>query len=107
MEKFKRIAALLAVVVLIVCALLTLIFAFMGNEAAWKASAYCMVIIPIMIYIMMWLAKVYDNRGQEFSKEQSFRTLTITTFLEHLHISKILSDFRAISAFTFDFHYSS
>ena len=63
MEKFKRIAALLAVVVLIVCALLTLIFAFMGNEAAWKASAYCMVIIPIMIYIMMWLAKLLENRG--------------------------------------------
>ena len=54
---------LLAVAVLIVCALLTLIFAFMGNEAAWKASAYCMVIIPIMIYIMMWLAKLLENRG--------------------------------------------
>jgi hypothetical protein len=35
----------------------------MGNEAAWKASAYCMVIIPIMIYIMMWLAKLLENRG--------------------------------------------
>ena len=63
MEKFKRIAALLAVVVLIVCALLTLIFAFIGTEAPCKASAYCMVIIPIMIYIMMWLAKLLENRG--------------------------------------------
>lgn len=64
MEKFKRIAALVAVVVLVVCALLTLIFALIGYDAAWKASAYCMVIIPIMIYVMMWLAKLLENRNK-------------------------------------------
>lgn len=64
MEKLKRIAALLAVVVLVVCALLTLIFALIGYDTAWKASAYCMVIIPIMLYVMMWLAKLLENRNK-------------------------------------------
>lgn len=64
MEKFKRIAALVAVVVLLVCALLTLIFALIGYDAAWKACAYCMVVIPIMIYVMMWLAKLLGNRNK-------------------------------------------
>lgn len=64
MEKLKKIAALLAVVVLIVCALLTLIFALIGYETAWKASAYCMVIIPVMLYVMIWLAKLLGNRNK-------------------------------------------
>lgn len=62
MEKLKRIAALSAVIVMVVCALLTLIFALMKYDTAWKASAYCMVIIPIMIYVMMWVAKLLKNR---------------------------------------------
>ena len=64
MEKFKRIAALLAVGVMIVCALLTLFFALMGYDTAWKASAYCMVIIPVMLYVMMWLAKLLGDRDK-------------------------------------------
>ena len=65
MDKFKRICALLAVVVLIVCAILTLVFAILKYEAAWKASAYCMVVIPVFLYVMMWLAKLLQNRGKK------------------------------------------
>lgn len=64
MEKFKRIAALLAVIVMIGCAISTLVFAIIGYQAAWKASAYCMVVIPIMLYVMMWLARFLQNRGK-------------------------------------------
>lgn len=63
MEKLKRIATLAAVIIMVVCALLTLIFALLKYETAWKASAYCMVIIPVMIYVMMWLAKLLKNRN--------------------------------------------
>ncbi len=64
MEKLKRIAALLAVVVMIACAVLALVFAILGYNDAWKASVYCMVVIPIMLYVMMWLAKLLENRGK-------------------------------------------
>ena len=56
MEKLKRIMALLGVIVVVVCALLTLVFALLGYSTLWKASAYCMVVIPVIIYVMMWLA---------------------------------------------------
>ena len=65
MDKFKRICALLAVIVLVVCAILTLVFAILKNKAAWKASAYCMVVIPVLLYVMMWLARLLQNRGNK------------------------------------------
>lgn len=65
MDKLKRILALLAVIVLVICAILTLIFALMGNDTAWKASAYCMVVIPVMLYVMMWLTKLLRGRGDK------------------------------------------
>ena len=65
MDKFKRICALLAVIVLVVCAILTLVFTILKNQAAWKASAYCMVVIPVLLYVMMWLARLLQNRGNK------------------------------------------
>ena len=63
--KKKRIMALLGVIVVVVCALLTLVFALLGYSTLWKASAYCMVVIPVIIYVMMWLAKLLENRGNK------------------------------------------
>ena len=63
MEKLKRIMALLGVIVVVVFALLTLVFALLGYSSLWKASAYCMVVIPVIIYVMLWLAKLLENRG--------------------------------------------
>ena len=65
MEKLKRIMALLGVIVVVVCALLTLVFALLGYGTLWKASAYCMVVIPVIIYVMLWLAKLLENRGNK------------------------------------------
>ena len=64
MEKLKRIAAMAAVIIMIGCAVLALVFSLMGYQNAWKASVYCMVVIPIMLYVMMWLAKLLENRGK-------------------------------------------
>lgn len=65
MEKLKRITALLAVAVLLICALLTLVFALMGYQTAWRASAYCMVVLPILLYAMMLMYKILSRRGKE------------------------------------------
>ncbi len=70
MKKIKQILALAAVTIMILCALLTLIFAFLtyfnvGNFSdAWKASAWCMVVIPCFIYAMLLIYKVLDKRNK-------------------------------------------
>ncbi len=64
-EKIRRMTALVAVVILILCAVLTLVFAlisyFTGSEffaSAWKASAWAMIFIPLIIYAMLIIHKV-------------------------------------------------
>lgn len=70
MKKVKRILAILAIAVMIICALLTLIFALLTSfgvgdfSAAWKASAWSMVVIPAIIYAMLLIYKVLDSRNE-------------------------------------------
>ena len=63
MKKVKRIIALLPVVAIIICALLTLIFALLDYQTAWKASAYCMVVIPVLLYAMLLIYNILKGRG--------------------------------------------
>lgn len=70
MKKFKQILAITAVSIMVICALLTLIFAMLTNfgvgdfSAAWKASAWCMVVLPCFIYAMLLIYKVVDKRDK-------------------------------------------
>ena len=70
MKQIKQILALLAIVVIIICALLTLIFALLTNfgvgdfSIAWKASAWCMVVVPAFIYALLLIYKVLDKRDK-------------------------------------------
>ena len=70
MDKVKKILAFLTVASLAVCALLTLIFALLDNfnvgdfSIAWKASAWCMVVLPVLIYAMLLIYKVLDKRNK-------------------------------------------
>lgn len=70
MKKVKQFLAILALAVIILCALLTLIFALLTNfgvgdfSSAWKASAWCMVVIPAFIYAMLLIYKILDKRNQ-------------------------------------------
>jgi hypothetical protein len=64
MDKIKKILALLAVAALIICAILTLIFALMDYTAAWKASAWCMVVLPCFFYAMLLVYKLLNGRGK-------------------------------------------
>lgn len=69
MKKFKQFLAIAAIAVIVICALLTLIFAlltyfgFGDFSSAWKASAWCMVVVPAFIYAMLLVYKVVDKRG--------------------------------------------
>lgn len=70
MKKIKQILAILAIAIVIICALLTLIFAMLTNfgvgdfSAAWKASAWCMVVVPAFIYAILLIYKVLDKRDK-------------------------------------------
>lgn len=70
MKKVKQILAILAIAIVIICALLTLIFALLTNfgvgdfSAAWKASAWCMVVVPAFIYAILLIYKVLDKRDK-------------------------------------------
>lgn len=70
MKKIKQILAILAIAIVIICALLTLIFAMLTNfgvgdfSAAWKASAWCMVVVPAFIYAILLIYKVLDKRAK-------------------------------------------
>ena len=67
MEKFKRILAILAIISLIFCALLTLNLALLTNirvghiTNAWRASAWSMIILPVLFYVMIWICKLLNK----------------------------------------------
>lgn len=71
MDKIKRFLAMAAVVVIVICALLTFIFALLTNfgvgdfSNAWKASAWCMVVIPVFIYAMLLIYRMLEGKGRK------------------------------------------
>ncbi len=69
MKNMQRILAIIGIVVMVLCALLTLIFALLTEfgagdfSTAWKASAWAMVIIPALMYAMLLLHRVLKGKG--------------------------------------------
>lgn len=70
MDKVKRVLALVTVGIIVLCIILTLIFAIIymnTNDAffknAWMASAFCMFLIPIFIWVMFWIYRLLRGRG--------------------------------------------
>jgi membrane protein implicated in regulation of membrane protease activity len=67
MKKLKRIFALLGAILLAGMYLVTLILGLMANEASkdmLMASIACTVFVPCLIYGMMLIARVLDNRNR-------------------------------------------
>ena len=68
MEKLKRILAILAIISLVFCALLTLVLALLTNFVvkdftnAWRASAWSMIILPVLFYVMIWICKLLKKQ---------------------------------------------
>ncbi len=68
MQKFRRIAALIGVILLVGMYLLTLIFALMDNPASnnmLMAAIVCTVVIPVLIYAMQLIARVLKGTGAD------------------------------------------
>lgn len=72
MNKAKRILALIGVIILVAMYLITLILAFMSSPASkgmLMASIGCTIVVPCLIYGMMIIARVLNNRNDK--KEHS------------------------------------
>lgn len=70
MDKAKRVLALATVGIIVLCVILTLIFAIIYMNTndeffknAWMASAFCMFLIPIFIWVMFWIYRLLRGRG--------------------------------------------
>ncbi len=71
MQKLKRIAALSGAVLLIIMYLATLFLGLTASPASKNmlmASVACTIIVPCLLYAMILIARVLDNRGQQDRK---------------------------------------
>lgn len=68
MKKAKRILALIGAILLIAMYLITLILAIFASPATkgmLMAAIGCTIVLPCLLYGMMLIAKVLDNRNQD------------------------------------------
>ena len=76
MKKFKRLAALAGAVLLIILYACTLIFSLMDGALAaglFKASIYCTVAVPVLLYAIMLIYRVLKGRGNPSQKNDPAR----------------------------------
>ena len=76
MKKFKRLAALTGAVLLIILYACTLIFSLMDGALAaglFKASIYCTVAVPVLLYAVMLIYRVLKGRGNPSQKNDPAR----------------------------------
>lgn len=77
LDKFKRkirqIAAITAIFLILSLYIITLILAIVNNsytEKFFYASLFSMVFIPVMLYLISWMAKVFKSYNPN-NKEQT------------------------------------
>ena len=66
MKKVKQILAMAGVILLVILYLSTLIFSIIGGELAMgllRASIFCTVAVPILMYAFMLIYRVLKGRG--------------------------------------------
>lgn len=69
MRKLKQILAIAAIVIIIGLYITTLVLAILGNSVShslFLASLYATVVVPVMLYIFLWLYKLMH--GEETTK---------------------------------------
>lgn len=68
MKKAKQIAAIIAIVLLVGMYVLTLILALIDHsetQAMLKASLYATMVIPVMLYLFIFLTKMFKDKSQK------------------------------------------
>ncbi|MCR5836154.1 MAG: hypothetical protein K6G88_06600 [Lachnospiraceae bacterium] len=71
MDKLKRIACIIGVVLILSMYLITLISAIFykkGLENLFMASAWCTIVVPVFIYAMLLIARVLSPKDNQHQK---------------------------------------
>lgn len=72
MKKLKRVLALGTAALLILLYLSTLVFSLMNGQVAqglFKASIFCTVAVPVLIYAYMLIYRVLKGRGHDLKNK--------------------------------------
>lgn len=67
-QKMKRILALLAVIVIALLYLTTFVLSFIQSEQSGELlmiSLVATVVIPVLLYIYLWLFRLFKGEGKE------------------------------------------
>ena len=77
MDKAKRVLAIVTVAIIVICVIITLIFGILyGNtnnqlyKNIWMASAFCMFMLPIILWVMRWIYNLLRGRGVKEEKTE-------------------------------------
>lgn len=73
-KKFKQVSALIAVTIIVLLYITTLILAVMNNaytKRFFYASLFSSVFLPVMLYLMMWIAKVFRSYNPSLHQNSS------------------------------------
>ncbi len=73
-KKFKQILAILAVALILLLYVITLVLSLMNNSYTHKffnASLFATFFIPIMIYLIIWIAKVFRSYNPNDESNQN------------------------------------
>jgi Na+/melibiose symporter-like transporter len=67
MSKVKRVAAIIAIILIASLYLISFISAIFAKENAYglfMASIFCTVVIPIMMYLFIWVYKMVHKKDE-------------------------------------------
>lgn len=73
-KKLRQIAAITAVFLILSLYIITLVLAIMNNSYTQKffyASLFSTVFIPVMLYLISWMAKVFKSYNPNLSEHKS------------------------------------
>ena len=63
MDKIKKILVFATIGILTVLIIACLVFAIMGNNSAFMACAWSIVVLPCLIYAILLIAKVFGRKS--------------------------------------------
>lgn len=73
-KKIRQIAAIAAILLILSLYIITLVLAIVNNsytEKFFYASLFSTVFIPVMIYLMSWMAKVFKSYNPDNQEHTS------------------------------------
>lgn len=94
-KKFKRVSALIAVTIIALLYITTLVLAVMNNSYTKRffyASLFSSVFLPVMLYLMMWIAKMFRSYNPNLNQTHLKKSKADDLPSSHDHSSSDISE---------------